>query len=138
MGMRAVFRWVAVGAPFTWFPFATRFRARDVVGKEFFKQFAEQTKAQFEGHVPNAGLVQSFDCLKCDDFDPRLVDPLIRDFYEHTARYDMQIAIRWNPLVRPLGWLFRQLIARHIRTFLVPINQAALKGLDSWLELIYL
>jgi hypothetical protein len=41
MALRVVLRWVAAGAPFSWFGFATRFKAsKDFVGPNFFQDFA--------------------------------------------------------------------------------------------------
>jgi len=62
MGLRVVMRWVAFGAPYPWFKFATRFKdSDDIVGPDFFRQFAARIRAAFEGRVVDAGLVASFD-----------------------------------------------------------------------------
>jgi len=43
MSLRIVLRWAAAGAPFSWFGFATRFKAsREFVGPDFFQRFAHR------------------------------------------------------------------------------------------------
>ncbi len=139
MGLRAVFRWFALGAPYPWFGFATHFHcSTGVVGADFFQRFARRVHAGFEGHVPDLGLMQSMDDIRSKCFDPALVHPLIREFYEHTSTFKLNITVAWNPLVRPFGWLYRTLIAREMRQLVVPLDQGTLAGLDSWLDAIEL
>jgi hypothetical protein len=130
-------RWFALGAPYTWFGFATRFEDSDeFVGAEFFREFAQSVGAAFMGKGTDAGLMDSFDNLVSNRFDPSKVHPIIRDFYEHTSRFDMDVTIRWNPFIRPLGALYRILMARRMRQLAIPLDNELLSGLDSWLELI--
>lgn len=137
MALRFVLRWFAVGAPYPWFGFATRFKDSDgIVGAEFFKQFAASIQAAFEGRVIDAGLVDSLDTLKSDYFDPIRVHPLIREFYEYTSRFDMKVTIKWNPLVRPFGKLYQALVARRMQNLVIPLDSEELSALDSWLDLI--
>jgi len=69
-------------------------------------------------------------------FDPALVHPLIREFYEHTSTFRLDITIDWNPVVKPFGWLYRVLLARQMRQLTIPLDQKTLAGLDSWLDAI--
>lgn len=137
MPARIVMRWIAFGAPYAWFGFATRFKDLDgVVGKTFFKEFAESVKATFQGKGTSTGLMESMEGLRSSKFDPSKVNPLIREFYEHTSRFDMQISIKWNPLIRPFGLLYQKLIARKIQNLNIPFDSQSLSALDNWIELI--
>jgi hypothetical protein len=132
-----VFRWFALGAPYSWFGFATHFRcATEVVGADFFQRFARRVHAGFEGHVADMGLMASLDDIRSARFDPTAVHPLIREFYEHTSTFKLDITVEWNPLVKPFGWLYRTLVARQMRQLTVPLDQNTLAGLDSWLDAI--
>jgi len=137
MGPRLVLRWYALGAPYAWFGFATRFEDSDeFVGAEFFREFAQRVHAVIMGKGTDTGLIDSFDSLASDRFDPSKVHPIIRDFYEHTSRFDLDFTIRWNPIIRPLGALYDILIARRLQQLVIPLDNELLSGLDSWLELI--
>lgn len=135
--LRIVLRWFAADAPYAWFGFATRFKPDKLtVGSEFFKKFAEKIHADFQGQGVEAGLMESFDELASDTFQPQLVHPLIREFYEHTSLFDMDVKIEWNTIVLPFGIAYQHLIARQMDNLVIPLSNEELKGLDSWLELI--
>lgn len=59
------------------------------IGNEFYDQLAEREGLKI-GKSTEAGLLRSFDLLKGPNFDPALVRPEIRDFYEHTARFHLE------------------------------------------------
>src|SRR5262249_51079965 len=56
------------------------------IGAEFYDYLAEREQLEIRPE-PGAGLLPDFDALKGEGFDPTVVRPEIRDFYEHTARY---------------------------------------------------
>jgi len=66
-------------------PVGTRGR----IGNEFYGQLAEREGLRI-GKSADAGLLPNFDLLKGPQFDPALVRPEIRDFYEHTARFHLE------------------------------------------------
>jgi hypothetical protein len=136
MSMRVVLRWAAMGAPYPWFGFATRFHGDRVIGPEFFRQFAESVRAVFNGHVRDAGLLPSFDDLESDWFESDRVHPLIRRFYEHTSQFDMHVEIKWEVWARPFGALYRALVARQMQNLRIPLDSEEVAVLDSWLDLI--
>lgn len=136
MSLRLVMRWVGLGTPYSWFGFATRFAAGDIVGDDFFRRFAQRVHATFHGQGTDTGLMESLDLLRWAQFNPDRVHPLIREFYEHTSRFDMAIEIQWNPLVRPFGALYLALVGRAMQQLQVPLNSEGFEGLDNWLEVI--
>lgn len=138
MSARILLRWAALGAPYPWFGFATRFKAtREVVGVDFFEKFARRVHSSIVEGSPGVGLMASLDDLASSTFDPRLVHPLIRDFYEHTSNYDLDYTIHWNPLIRPLGWLYDRLLASAMKQLIIPMDRDTLCRLDSWLEVLH-
>ena len=44
-------------------------------------------------------------------FDPAGTDPLVREFYEHTTRFALDIVPEWRLWVRPGYLLYRTLVA---------------------------
>ena len=53
------------------------------------------------------GIVASLDDLAGPDFDPESVDPRVREFYEHTTRFTLDIVPEWRLWVRPGYLLYR-------------------------------
>ena len=54
---------------------------------------------------------------------PRGVDPRVREFYEHTTRFSLDIVPAWRMWVRPGYLLYRTLVARPLGQANVPMNQ---------------
>ena len=60
----------------------------------------------------DAGIVASLDNLAGPDFDPGTVAPQVREFYEHTTRFALDIVPEWRTWVRPGPLLYSSLVAR--------------------------
>jgi hypothetical protein len=69
------------------------------------------------------GIVASLDELAGPEFDPAAVDARVREFYEHTTRFTLDIVPRWRLWVRPGYLLYRTLVARPLGQASVPMNQ---------------
>ena len=85
----------------------------------------------------DAGIVASLDLLAGPDFDPAAVDPAVREFYEHTTRFRLDIVPEWRRWVRPGYLLYRTVVARPLGQANVPMNQReALRGVHSRIDTI--
>ena len=63
--------------------------------------------------------------------------PEVREFYEHTTRFSLDIVPAWRPWVRPGYLLYRTLVARPLGQANVPMNQReALRGVRSRIDTI--
>src|SRR5262249_37900498 len=77
-------------------------------------------------YVPGAadvGIVASLDELAGPELDPAAIDPLVREFYEHTTRFTLDIVPQWRLWVRPGYLLYRTVVARPLGQANVPMNQ---------------
>jgi len=87
--------------------------------------------------VPDAGIVGSLDDLAGPDFDPAAAQPLVREFYEHTSRFRLDIVPRWRAWIRPGYLLYRSTVARPLGQANLPMNQReALRGVRSRIDLV--
>ena len=57
------------------------------VGTGYVRELAEELGAQYTADAVDTGIVASLDELAGPAFDPGQVDPLVREFYEHTTRF---------------------------------------------------
>ena len=65
------------------------------------------------------------------------MDPRVREFYEHTTRFTLDIVPAWRTWVRPGYLLYRTLVARPLGQANVPMNQReAMRGVDSRIDTI--
>ena len=121
-------------------PFVVPLEARSrYVGTGYVKQLSEVLGGTYVADAPDVGIVASMDELAGPDFDPGSVDQRVREFYEHTTRFTLDIVPEWRQWVRPGYLLYRDLVARPLGQASVPMNQReALRGIHSRIDTITL
>ena len=128
---------------------AERVRAEDVpfvvplasqtryVGTGYVRSLAQLLGGTYTPDVADIGIVASLDALAGPSFDPAGVDPLVREFYEHTTRFALDIVPQWRMWVRPGYLLYRTLVARPLGQANVPMSQReAQRGVRSRIDTI--
>jgi hypothetical protein len=105
-------------------PFVVPLEARTrYVGTGYVRELAEVLGGTYRADAPDVGIVASLDELAGPQFAPADVDPLVREFYEHTTRFTLDIVPEWRLWVRPGYLLYRTLVARPLGQASVPMNQ---------------
>ncbi|UWZ49520.1 hypothetical protein Dmats_12200 [Dactylosporangium matsuzakiense] len=119
-------------------PFVVPLEARTrYVGTGYVRDLAAATGGTYQEAAADVGIVASLDALAGPDFDPGGVDPLVREFYEHTTRFALDIEPRWRAWVRPGYLLYRTLVARPLGQANVPMNlRQAQRGVLSRIDTI--
>jgi hypothetical protein len=107
------------------------------VGTTYVRDLAEELGAHYIADAPDAGIVTSLDALAGPELDPDQVDPLVREFYEHTTRFTLDIVPQWRLWVRPGYLLYRTLVARPLGQASIPMNQReAQRGIRSRIDTV--
>ncbi len=107
------------------------------VGTGYVRSLAEELGATYTPDAPETGIVASLDALAGPGFDPQRVDPLVREFYERTTRFALDIVPQWRLWVRPGYLLYRTLVARPLGQASVPMNQReAQRGVRSRIDTV--
>ena len=107
------------------------------VGTGYVRELAEELGARYTEGAPDAGIVASLDALAGPAFDPTQVDPLVREFYEHTTRFALDIVPQWRMWVRPGYLLYRTAVARPLGQASIPMNQhEAQRGIRSRIDTV--
>jgi hypothetical protein len=115
-------------------PVASRSR---YVGTDYVKDLADALGGTYEADASDIGIVASLDELAGPDFDPQAVDHEVREFYEHTTRYSLDIDPEWRTWVRPGYLLYVMFMARPLGQARVPMNQReAQRGMHSRIDTI--
>jgi hypothetical protein len=119
-------------------PFVVPREARSrYVGTGYFRELADVLGGRHEPDAADAGIVAAVAELASGDFDPAGIDPLVREFYEHTTRFTLDIVPEWRLWVRPGYLLYRSLIARPLGQANVPMNQRETqRGIRSRIDTI--
>jgi hypothetical protein len=121
-------------------PFVVPLEARGrYVGTGYVRELAEVLGGDYVADAPDVGIVASLDELAGPEFAPAAVDPRVREFYEHTTRFTLDIVPEWRLWVRPGYLLYRTVVARPLGQASVPMNQReALRGIRSRIDTISL
>ena len=121
-------------------PFVVPREARSrYVGTGYVRELAKVLGGRYVADAPDVGIVASVDELAGPEFDPAAIDPRVREFYEHTTRFTLDIVPQWRPWVRPGYLLYRTLVARPLGQANVPMNQRdTQRGIRSRIDTITL
>ena len=119
-------------------PFVVPLEARTgYVGTGYVRELAAVLGGTYRADAADVGIVASLDDLAGPQFDPAGADPLVREFYEHTTRFRLDIVPEWRPWVRPGYLLYRTFVARPLGQANVPMNQReTLRGVRSRIDTI--
>ncbi len=119
-------------------PFVVPLEARTrFVGTGYVRDLAGVLGGSYVADAQDVGIVASLDELAGPQFDPAGVDPRVREFYEHTTRFALDIVPRWRMWVRPGYLLYRTLLARPLGQANLPTDQReTLRGIRSRIDTI--
>ena len=119
-------------------PFVVPMEARTrYVGTGYVRALAETLGGTYVADAPDVGIIASLDELAGPQFDPAAVDPRVREFYEHTTRFTLDIVPEWRLWVRPGYLLYRTLVARPLGQASLPMDQReALRGVRGRIDTI--
>ena len=131
-------RLLADAVPADQLPFVVPLEARTrYVGTGYVRELASVLGGTYTAANPDVGIVADLDDLAGPDFDPGRADPLVREFYEHTTRFTLDIVPQWRLWVRPGYLLYRTLVARPLGQANVPANQKeTLRGVRSRIDTV--
>lgn len=119
-------------------PFVVPLEARGrYVGTGYIGELAKVLGGAYLPDAPDVGIVASLDVLAGPDLDPAGIDPLVREFYEHTTRFTLDIEPEWRLWVRPGYLLYRTFLARPLGQASLPMNlREAQRGVRGRIDTI--
>ncbi|HST80710.1 MAG TPA: hypothetical protein VLL08_03090 [Kineosporiaceae bacterium] len=107
------------------------------VGTGYIRALAAEMDGEYVADAPDVGILGSLTELAGPQFDPATVHPLVREFYQHTSRFTLDIVPQWRAWVRPGYLLYRTLVARPLGQASLPMNQReALRGIRGRIDTI--
>jgi hypothetical protein len=71
---------------------------------------------------PEAGLLPAMALLDGPGFDAEKLRPEVRDFYERTSRWRLQVWAQWCSAAWPFGWLVSVVFARRLEQLSLPLR----------------
>lgn len=98
------------------------FGSLEVAGEDFIRQFAEKEQLILERAAKTQGLIPSMEALKLSAKEWAALSPEVISFYEHTAAYNLDLSVHWNPFFKVFGVLVNRLFSRRINQLNIPIK----------------
>lgn len=95
---------------------------RDRVGDSWLRREAERHGARVLDREADAGLLPSMTVLDGPAFDSNDLHVKVRDFYENTTRWRVDLWSQWSPWAWPFGWLVSALFARRLQQLALPLR----------------
>ena len=107
------------------------------VGDTWLSDAAERLQGAVHEDVPAAGLLAAFSLLDGPGFESARVAPDIRDFYEHTSDWRMEVWTGWQSVFQPGGELISRLFGRRVQQLALPTRPLEVsRGMDSRVSVI--
>ncbi len=107
------------------------------VGVDYLERYARAVGARYSHRPHDIGILARFEQLRGPDFDPEAVDPLIREFYEHTSRFKLSIVPEWRWWMRLPYRIYRETVARPLGQANAPFEiEEVQHGVVSWIDTI--
>lgn len=101
------------------------------IGTEIYERIAESEQLELR-KPPGAGLVPDFEALRGPGFDPDLVEPRIRHFYEHAAAYTLEVWSEIYLVGRFFLWLLVEFLSTRMDQLNFPLSSLEVaKGMSS-------
>lgn len=121
-------------------PFVVPLGARErYVGVGYVKQLADVLGGTYTEDAAEVGILESLDDLAGPEFAPGAVHPLVREFYERTTRFSLDIVPEWRRWVMPGYLLYSRALARPLGQANLPMNQRqAQRGVRGRIDTITL
>lgn len=104
----------------------------EIVGESFINELAANEKLTISRETTLGGLIPDMASLNLPEAQRLKVLPEVVDFYENTARYNLQFSVRWNLLFKGFGILISKLFSNRLGQLNIPIaNSTTHSELDS-------
>ncbi|MDP9368895.1 MAG: hypothetical protein M3Q03_11565 [Chloroflexota bacterium] len=95
------------------------------IGATFYAAYAAEAGLEADREAPVAGLLPNFGMLGSSGFDPAGVDREIRDFYERTSDYHLDVWSQWSGALRFFARTLIYLVSRNIQQLNLPMSPLA-------------
>lgn len=92
------------------------------IGTDYFERLALKENLELRKGQYDAGLINNFSSLESDNFSVSKVDQNVRDFYERTSSYDLDVWAEWSSVFKPFGRLLAYIFSRRLQQLNVPLS----------------
>ncbi|WP_217899273.1 hypothetical protein [Blastococcus mobilis] len=94
----------------------------DRIGDAWLEREMARCDGRGGEQADGAGLLPSLSVLDGIGFDAAALRPEVRDFYEHTSCWRLQVWAQWSSAAWPFGWLVSAVFARRLEQLSLPLR----------------
>jgi len=94
------------------------------ISDNFVKQLAKDEGLVIERNTKSQGLIPSINKLNLSDKESARLSKKVIDFYEHTANYNLNFSVKWNPIFKLFGNLLAVLFSNRIKQLGIPTKKS--------------
>ncbi len=91
-----------------------------LIADGFINQLANEEKLVIKRNSTAQGLIPTISKLNLSDIEMDRLSQKVIDFYENTANYQLNLAVKWNPIFKFFGILVNTLFSRRIGQLFIP------------------
>lgn len=95
---------------------------QDLIADTWLDREADRLRARVDRDAPDAGLLPSLAALDGPGFAADDLAAPVRDFYEHTSRWRLDLWLGWSPPAWPFAWLVSALFSRRLQQLALPLH----------------
>jgi len=107
------------------------------IGDGWLQAAADAHGGSVREQVDDGGLLADMAQLDGPDFKAADLRPEVRDFYEHTSNWRMEVWTQWNPIFQPGGELISRYFGRRVQQLALPARPLEVAyGMDSRVAII--
>ncbi|MFT3743196.1 MAG: hypothetical protein QM785_02775 [Pyrinomonadaceae bacterium] len=92
------------------------------IGGDYFNRLSETDGLEIRPNLSEVGLIKDLTILESDTFKVDQLDPQVKDFYERTSTYDLDVWAEWSSIFRPFGKLLAFFFSRRLQQLNVPLS----------------
>lgn len=92
------------------------------IGESYFERLSQNPSYTLDTNPIGGGLIEDLSVLRSETLSPEKIHPKIRDFYEHTTKYNLDVWSQWCGAFKPFGWLLAVLFSRRLQQLDMPIS----------------
>ncbi len=92
------------------------------IGSKYFEHLARAKRLELRSDHGVAGLIKEFSALDGENFQAERVDRSVRDFYEQTSNYDLDVWAEWSGVFKPFGKLLAYIFSRRLQQLNLPLS----------------
>jgi hypothetical protein len=92
------------------------------IAATYFEELARDSALTLIVDPADAGLLDDFSVLESETFSVDAVHPAIKDFYERTTQYELDVWSQWHGVFKPFGRLIAALFSRRLQQLNLPLS----------------